>query len=255
MTNAQAGGTYLYAVLAGSQQVSGLGQVGVEGGEVYCVTAGDVCAAVGRVSRMRLRPERRHLLAHQAVLRRLMEQGTVLPAAFGLVARSDEAVRDRLIEGRERFLEQLAQVAGKVEMELKVRWSVAELSEYFVALHPELSAARARLKGLHNVSREELIEVGKLYERIREADRQAHTEHVSAVLREQGLELKRNPARGEHEVMNLACLVPRERVGGFEAIIEAAASGFDDHFSFEFNGPWAPHSFTELASSASAGQE
>jgi hypothetical protein len=55
--------------------------------------------------------------------------------------------------------------------------------------------------------------------------------------------------------MNLSCLVPREVAGIFEKVVEAAAAGFDDHFTFEFNGPWAPHSFTELAPTASPTEE
>jgi hypothetical protein len=255
MMKAQAGGVYLYAVLAGTPRVGEPGSIGIEGGEVYCVTAGDITAAVSRVSRTRLRPERKHLLAHQNVLRRLMEHHTVLPAAFGHVARSDEAVRERLLESGGRFQEQLERVAGKVEMGLKVSWSAPELFGYFVAIHPELAAARDRMRGRQDVGREELIAVGKLFENLREADRMMHSERVAAVLRERGIELKWNALRGEHEVMSLACLVPREEVGAFEKVVEAAAAGFDDHFTFELNGPWAPHSFTELAPTAQPARE
>jgi hypothetical protein len=255
MMSVQAGGMYLYAVLASTQGVGELGSIGVEGGEVYCVSAGDITAAVSRVSRTRLRPERKHLLAHQTVLRRLMEQGTVLPAAFGLVARSEAAVRERLLEKGALFREQLEHVAGKVEMGLRVSWSAPELFEYFVATHSELGAARERLRGRSDVGREELIGVGKLFESIREADREAHSERVAAALRECGAELKWNPPRGEREVMNLSCLVPREGLGAFEKQVELAAAGFDDHFTFELNGPWAPHSFTELKPTTLSAQE
>lgn len=250
--SAQAGGTYLYAVLSGTQGFSEPGPIGLEGGEVYFVTAGNITAAVSRVSRARLRPERKHLLAHQAVLRRLMEHGTVLPATFGLVARDDEAVRGLLLESQSLFQEQLEHVAGKVEMGLKVSWSAPDLFGYFVSRHPELAAARERMKGSNGISREELIAVGKLFENLREADRQVHAERVAATLRERGIELKWNTPRGEREVLSFSCLVPREGLDTFEKVVEAAATGFDDHFTFEFNGPWAPHSFTELKPLASA---
>ncbi len=254
MMNAQAGGTYLYAVLSGTQAAGEVGRIGIEGGEVYSVTAGDIVAAVSRVSRPRLRPERKHLLAHQAVLRRLMEHGTVLPAAFGLIARSDEAVRGLLLENSALFQEQLERVAGKVEMGLRVSWNAPDLVDYFVATHPKLGAARERIQSHSGVSREELIEVGRLFERCREADREAHAERVAAVFQQWGIELKWNPPQGEREVINVACLVPRGELGGFDKVIEAAAADFDDHFTFEFNGPWAPHSFTELKLTAAQGQ-
>jgi hypothetical protein len=255
MMSAQAGGTYVYAVLASTKGIGESGPIGIEGGEVYCVTAGDLVAAVSRVGRTRLRPERKHLLAHQAVLRRLMEHGTVLPAAFGLVARDDEAVRDRLLEHHALFQEQLERVTGKVEMGLKVSWSAPDLFGYFVALHPELGAARDRMRGRQDLGREELLAVGKLFEDLREADRQAHSERVAAVLRERGLELKWNPPRGEREMMSLSCLVPREGLDVFDKVIEAVAADFDDHFTFELNGPWAPHSFTKLKLTATPTRE
>jgi hypothetical protein len=251
MMSAQAGGTYLYAVVSGTPGPGEPGPIGLEGGEVYFVTVGNIAAAVSRVSRARLRPERKHLLAHQAVLRRLMEHGGILPATFGLVARDDEAVRGRLLESQSLFQEQLAHVDGKVEMGLKVSWSAPDLFGYFVARHPELAAARDRMKS-GGISREELIAVGKLFESLREADRQVHAERVAATLQERGIELKWNTPRGEREVMSFSCLVPREALDTFEKVVEAAATGFDDHFTFEFNGPWAPHSFTELKPSASA---
>jgi len=181
-----------------------------------------------------------------------MEQRTVLPAAFGLVARNDEAVRGRLVENAALFREQLERVAGKVEMSVRVSWNTPDLIEYFVTTHPELGAARERLKDRTDVGREELIAVGKLFERLREAARERHSERVVAALQEPGVELKLNPPRGEREVMNLSCLVSRERLSAFEKAFETTAAGFDDHFTFELNGPWAPHSFTELNTAASA---
>lgn len=246
MTNAQVGGTYVYAILASPEAVGEPGSIGIEGSEVYCVSAGDLVAAVSRVRHARLRPERKHLLAHQAVLRHLMARSTLLPAAFGMVAENDEAVRERLLENQDAFREQLAHVDGKVEMGLRLSWNAPNLFDYFVDIHPELGAIRERLRGRHDVSREELLEVGKLYERLREGAREAHAERVAVALREHGIELKWGSPRDEREVMSVSCLVTREGREAFEKVLETLAAGFDDHFTFELNGPWAPHSFTEL---------
>ena len=246
MTSAQAGGTYIYAVLAAVRDVGELGPIGIEGGEVYCVGVGDVAAAVSRVNRARLRPERKHLLSHHAVLQRLMERGTVLPAAFGLVARSDEAVRDGLREHRERLRQQLAHVDGKVEMGLKLHWNAPEIFEYFVATHPELGAVRASLLGRRDVGRDEMISVGKLFEMLRDADREAHAATVTAALNKCGVEVKAAAPHGDREVMSLSCLVPREGLPAFHQAVEALAAVFDDNFTFELTGPRAPHNFVSL---------
>ena len=60
-------------------------------------------------------------------------------------------------------------------------------------------------------------------------------------------EIKRNPTKNEREVMNLACLVRRqESQTTFEAAIFEAAKLFDNNFTFDFNGPWAPHNFVDI---------
>ncbi len=46
--------------------------------------------------------------------------------------------------------------------------------------------------------------------------------------------------------MNLACLVRREAQEQFEAGVFEAAKLFDNNFTFDYNGPWAPHNFVEL---------
>lgn len=243
--NARAeGGTYLYAVLAG--EGGSYGPIGIGGGEVHCVVLGDLSAAVSEVRGGRVRPERRSVAAHHAVLERLMRDATVLPAAFGLIARSDEAVRRVLRDHQEVLREQLAQVAGKVEMGIRVSWSVPDLSGYFLATHPELREARDHLKASGGGSRDQKIAVGALFARAVEADREACAARVTAALEERGVEVKQSPPRDEREVMSLACLVPRDDRPAFEQAVEQVAATFDEHFKFVLTGPWAPHNFTSL---------
>jgi hypothetical protein len=240
-------GMYLYAVLANDHDPSSVGPIGIDGREVSCVALGDVAAAVSPVPRARLRPERKHVAAHHAVLARLMRQTTVLPAAFGLIAPSDEAVRYFLASRLDVLKEQLARVAGKVEMGLRVTWNVPDLFAYFIAMHPELREVRDQLRLRKDIARGDLIEVGQLFDRILETERDTHFARVSEALSAHGVAVKREPPRSEREVMNLACLVPREQEADFERIVAAAAEPFDDHFTFTHEGPFAPYHFAELS--------
>jgi hypothetical protein len=47
-------------------------------------------------------------------------------------------------------------------------------------------------------------------------------------------------------VINLACLVKRDAQEAFSAGVFAAANLFDNNFSFDYSGPWAPHNFVEI---------
>lgn len=243
----QSGGEYLYAITtAGQFKDKDLGAIGIDGAVVRYLCDGDVAAVVSHIARSRVRPERRNLAAHNAVLKRAMEESTVLPVKFGVVATDEASLRGTLDANRADLVTQLARVSGKVEMGLRVTWDVPNLFEYFVNSHTELRVARDALADPRTARRDEMIELGRLFERVLNEERDRHFERVSEVLERNGIELVRNPARAEREVVNLACLLLRESQEDFERILTDAASGFDSSYTFDFNGPWAPHHFVSL---------
>lgn len=241
-----ANGMYLYAIAEHAGERS-YDVPGIAGSAVHALGNGRVAAVVSEIPAARIRPERRHLAAHQAVMRRLMADSTVLPMVFGVIASGPEGVRQILSLNERAFAQQLDRVAGKVEMSLHVRWDVPDIFEHFVRVHPELRAARDQLL-VHSqqIAREDKIELGQMFERYLQEDRAAYTEGVERVLSRCCFEIKRDRPRNEQEVMHLACLVGRDAGAEFEASILEAARLFDDNFVFDYNGPWAPHHFVEL---------
>ncbi len=243
----QTSGRYLYAIVAGSGNPT-YGPCGIDGGAVYAISNGVVAAVVSEVRNEKIRPERRHLAACQQVLRRLLEETTPLPMAFGIIAGGSPAVHKILSANQEAFLEQLQRVAGNVEMGLRVTWDVPNIFAHFVDTHPELKAARDRFLGRpREPTQNEKIEVGRLFDRFLQEDRDAYADKVETILSPRCLEIKRDKCRDEREVMRLACLVGRQGRAEFEGGIFEAAGIFDNSFAFDYNGPWAPHSFVEMS--------
>lgn len=239
-------GRYLYAIV-GNGTVVGSDLTGIDGHQVYPIASGHLVAVVSDVPNQKLRPERRHLAAHQGVLKRLVETGSVLPMTFGIIADSAEAVEAILTKNRDDLNAQLERVEGKVEMGVRVRWDVPNIFAYFVDTHPELKAVRNRLfSSNRELTRDEKIELGQLFERLLSEDRQAHAQKVEEVLAPRCFELRLNPPRNECEVMNLACLIGCGARAVFEEGVFVAAALFDDHFAFDYNGPWAPHNFVDI---------
>ena len=239
-------GKYLYAFIAGAQALD-FEISGIDDGKVYLIEQGGVCAVVSDVPNIKLRPERRRLAAHQGVLKRLMEQTTVLPVTFGVVADDPQAVENILITNRDVFFEQLERVFNKVEMGLRVTWDVPNIFDYFIQIHPTLRAARDRFFGGHREpSQEDKIELGRMFNRLLDEDREKYTDDVEEVLGQYCFEIKSNKCRVENEVMNLVCLVGRDDEARFEDGILKAANLFDNNFSFDYNGPWAPHNFVDI---------
>jgi hypothetical protein len=247
MTQLAKSGRYLYAVVPGpAAQVYAF--KGLEGKPVYTITNGKVAAVVSDVPNEKIRPERRHLAAQQAVLKGLMQAApALLPMSFGIIADGPKAIQKILSRNHEAFLKQLLRVSGMVEMGLRVSWDVPNIFEYFVNTHADLRTARDRFLGpFRNPSQEDKIELGRLFDRLLNEDREIYTEKVEEILSHYCKEINRNKCRRENEVMGLACLVRRSAQDGFEEGVFEAAKLFDNNFTFDYNGPWAPHNFVDL---------
>ncbi len=238
---------YLYAIVPAFNGRM-FGGIGLTGSTVYSVTNGPLSALVSDVWET-LRPERRHLAAHQGVLKQVMAEATaVLPVTFGVVAQSFGAVHKILSRNQDALLGQLRRVQNRVEMGLRVNWDVPNIFEYFVAMHPELRLARDRFfGGRHEPSQDDKIELGRLFDRLLTEEREAHTERVEEILTPHCAEIKRMNLRNEREVVSLVCLVQRGRQAEFEAAVFEAATLFDSSYAFDYSGPWAPHNFVDLA--------
>lgn len=237
---------YVYALIdAGGD--GPLGWSGIDDAPIHVIGARGIAAVVSDVPNVKLRPERKRLAAHHEVLKRLSQEHAVLPMTFGTVANGAAAVRGFLARNQDALAEQLRRVGGKMEMGLRVVWDVPNIFEFMVATHPELRTIRDCLfRTGHESSREEKIELGQAFERIRAGARAAHIVKVASILRPCCAEIKENKLRGEREVMNLACLIRREDQKSFEQGVFEAAQYFDNHFSFDMNGPWPPHNFVAL---------
>jgi hypothetical protein len=240
-------GVYLYAVIPGPEAGS-LGLTGLNGGEVYSIGNGGVAAVVSAVPNAKLRPERRHLAAQQNVLKGLLRTvPALLPMSFGIIADGPKAIKRILSQNQVAISQQLQRVAGMVEMGLRVIWDVPNSFEYFVNTHEELRAARDRLlRPSRSPSQEDMLAVGRLFDRLLQEDRDAYTEKVAGIMSRSCREIKWNRCRQESEVMNLACLLPRTAQAEFEQDVFEAAKLFDNNFAFDYNGPWAPHNFVDL---------
>jgi hypothetical protein len=239
-------GRYVYAIIDAEAQKT-WNATGVNGRPVYLVPQGPIAAVVSDIAERRIRPERRNLVAHHAVVKRVMEAVTMLPVAFGTIAGGQKAVLKILKDHGGSFVAQLDHVRGRVEMGLRVSWDVPNIFEYFVTHHVDLADMRDSVhEQPRGGARKDKIELGRLFNHLLAEDREQHVEAVMKVLRSSCEEITSNPPRNEREVMHLACLVARDSKVRFENAVFEAAKRFDNNFKFDFNGPWAPHHFCDV---------
>ncbi len=239
----------LYALCASDDLKPRYDIRGLESAPVYAIDQNGLRAVVSDTLSSRLRPDRRNISAHQAVLHTLTEDHTVLPMRFGVIARSAEAVQSLLAANQKTIREHFERLNGRVEMGLRVSWDVANIYEYYVASHPVLREARDEIwdRNANNGDhRDEKIRLGNLYQSLRTADRIEFTEKVKEVLFDYCEDIVETPVKREKDVMNLACLVERKRLDEFAKGVFQASKLFDNVYLFDYTGPWAPHNFITL---------
>ncbi len=237
-------GLYLYSFAdAGLSMPADLR--GLNDEPVSIITRDAVSAVVGPIAAGRLRPERRHLAAHQAVLAKLMSVTTVLPVGFGMVVPNASRLKRIMAEEMDVLSEQLEQVRECVEMAVRVSWDVPNIFQYLVEQEPVLKAARDRMlaqDGNHQAK----VAAGELFGKIVASRRQTHERQVVELLESVADQIIVDPLKAEHEIVRLSFLVARPQLDAFETALAQAAAGFDASFRFDYSGPWAPHSFTQL---------
>lgn len=239
-------GRYLYAVID-AQAVAELELKGINDGPVHLVAEAGIAAVVSDVPDQKLRPQRKNIMDHNRVISGLMARTTPLPVSMGIIAHSEADVREMLQKHADAFREQLDQVAGCVEMSLKISLDVDNIFEYFVEADTDLREARdAMFAGGREPSQQEKIDLGQLFEQAMQDARERHTARVTETLEPASVKVKEMPCRTEAQISHLICLVKREHEAKWEAALMQAAEAFDDNFRFDYNGPFAPFSFVEL---------
>lgn len=239
---------YLYGIIKACEDRS-CGFCGIDGQDVYVISENKIGAVASSFPNKKIRPERRYLGAHQDVLKNLMQkEEALLPVSFGIIADDVAAVHKFLQSQHEVLFEELEHLTGKVEMGLRVNWDVPNIFQYFLETHPELYTFKEHVftATTSKNGQEEKIELGRMFDRMLKIDRESYAEKVIKILTPSCVEIKNNIPRAEKEVMNLACLIRRDVQKEFEACVYKAACLFDDHFAFNYNGPWAPHNFVNM---------
>lgn len=243
----QSVGCYIYGIVrsADASRLNSDRPAGLNESSLDVIAVGGVAAIVSLSENVRLRPQRKLLAAHQRVVDWISNQSSMLPVAFGLIADDEEAVRGLLEKHQEVLLEQLELTDGRVEMTVTLKWSVENVFQYFVEQSEELKIARETVAA-GGASRDDLIAVGQLFEKLLQQQREELTAKVIAGFSGLVIDVDQQNAKDEAEIFRASFLVSRNQVEEFEQRVYEVASKFNENFSFSFNGPWPPYSFVKL---------
>jgi len=153
---------YVYCVSRASHPLPLEGAVGV--GEhapaLRLVREQDLVAVVSAAP-AHLRPKRRDLAKHDAVVGQVYAAGTVLPMRFGMIAPDDEAVRTELRSGARRYDELLSRIDGHFELNVKGVHAEEALLRDVLLQNDELRVRNQALRAAGGGSHQDKVAFGE----------------------------------------------------------------------------------------------
>jgi hypothetical protein len=239
---------YVYGVIRPTRKapprVRGIGRK-----QVRIVEADGIGALTSDVPSGELRAGKDELLAHSRVLERAIEYGTVLPMRFGVVMPSESAVRDQLLDPHRSELEaQLAEMDGKVEVNLKAIYDESDLLTEVIGENSEIGKLREGLRGQsEDATYYDRIRLGELIATAVNEKRDLDASAILDRLAPHVVAAEVGEPVHERMALNASFLVEDSARKEFDAELDRIAEQQGGRLRFKYTGPLAPHSFVELA--------
>lgn len=243
-------GWYLYGIVPVDEDGAAdlpEGLAGIDDSGIEVVAHGPVGAAVGAIALERPPGRRADLVAHKTVLDALAEAGPVVPVQFGSVMPSRGAiVEDVLAPDAEHFAALLADLAGKVQFQVRATYHEGIALAEIVEGDPEIAELRRRTRELpEDAAYGERVRLGELVARAMEAKREQESWIVlDAVLPHVAAHQVRPGASVDH-LVEVAVLVDEADRVAFEDALEGVAEALHERIRLQLLGPMAPYDFVE----------
>ena len=255
---AQDKGRYVYGIAASRETVR-LGEIGIEGNEVYTIPYQDLCAIVHNCPTQPYESKDEEIVkswarVHQSVLDEAKERfSTTIPLGFDTILQSkddatppDQVVRDWLKEDYDRLRTLMEKIEGKDEYGVQVSYEpgvmgkqISEQSEEVKKIKEEMATKSPGMAYMYRQKLEKAVKAEmerladewfkEFYGRIKQ-----HTDDIV-------VEKTKKVDKDKTMLLNLSCLVAKEKVESLGEELEKI-NGLEG-FSVRFTGPWPPYSF------------
>lgn len=239
---------YVYGLLA-TDSAAALGALGtgLANLPVECVSGRTMAALVSVDVPEPLMATRRNMLAHTAVLERIMGAAPLLPVRFDTIAPDLATLLACLDFHAKTFSAGLERIAGRIELGLKASWPEGTVAMETVQADPSLLAWRDRLAARTPAETYyERIEFGRRVEDAIVTRRQTLEREIAATLTplaEQRVELR---LLEDNMILNHAFLVPDTNEPKFDTLIQQLVARYGERVAFRYVGPVPPYNFVDL---------
>jgi hypothetical protein len=245
-------GVYLYGIASASERID-VEAPGVGGPDtaVRRVVHGELAALVSEVEIGPLTAAR-DLRAHWRVLEEAASSATVLPVRFGTILENDDAlVAEFMAPRHDRLVAQLAELSGKVQLNVKCFYDEDKLLRNVVRGSPAIARLNERVRGKPEAATYyERIQLGELVAGEVEQTRVRDAALVMERLEPLAVAARNEAPNTSDSAVNAAFLVERAKLDEFSAAVTALTSEVEDRMRLRYIGPLPPYSFAEEETAA-----
>ncbi|MCL5264440.1 MAG: GvpL/GvpF family gas vesicle protein [Chloroflexi bacterium] len=243
---------YLYCIIPCQQEITFDAKgISDEGSAVHTVCYENLAAVVSDSHTDKYETTRKHMIAHETVLEKVMQGFTLLPVRFGTVTGPDEPAQDiRLLlqERYQEFTDLLNEMDGKSELGLKAFWRDEK------AVYAEILAENADIRRLSNslsrlpaeAARFEGIALGR---RVREAlddKREQEAARILAPLRRLAARVRVNDVLLDRMILNVAFLVEKAKGPLFDQAVSELDKRYGERVALKYVGPVPSYNFVNI---------
>lgn len=239
-------GKYLYCFIKEKEKVSfGISRIGNLNAPVYTLNYNDISAVISEAPIIDYDPSRKNVMAHQNVIKKVMEKYTVIPVAFGTVANNKKEILEIIVTSYEKFLENIGYLSDKVELGLKVAWN----NDYFNKdiENDEIIKLKNKIMGKEESEiLSDKIKLGQLVEAAIITRRGEYENDIYSSLAVIADESKLKENLPIKTVFNGYFLVSKSKENAFDAKVQELADTFKNKLVFSYTGPWPPYNFINM---------
>lgn len=248
-------GRYIYCITEGRQNIS-LGKVGIEKAKVYAIPFSNLLAVVHNCEAKAYNSDDEDtvinwIIIHQQVVDEAWKRfGTVLPISFNTIIKGNtEDVRAWLKQEYEYLRKKVLRFNGRAEYGVQVFWDINQIAGRIIDRDNELKGLQREMACMSGGAA--YMHKQKFEKRLRdELETEAEVcfkrlyEQIKAQVEDIFVEKTKRKQGNTQMLMNLSCLVPKDRCGYVGEELEKISSM--NGLSVRFTGPWPPYSFVGL---------
>ena len=246
MQHGEGKGKYVYGILSSGEERS-FGEIGLNKGEIYTVNFKDISAVVGDSALKTYEVTREKLLAHEKVIREVMEAHTVIPMMFGTVAKDKKDVENMLERMYVEFKQVLKRIENKLQIDVKAIWNRDIIYTGILRDDEEIrrlseSVSKKAAEETYN----ERVELGKKVMSVLDKKKEGYMKEIAQVLSSYIEDSQQNKLKDDKMIMNTSFLVAKRNEKEFYNKVDELDEKYGEDVQVISIGPLPPYNFSHI---------